>query len=431
MDFLKEKAKKAALEKGRELMRMMDEKSSSNAASEGDGSQKSLDEVLDPAKAEERRADERLSAILDGSDSAPSASANAQTDFINPPAKASTNPRQEAAATPPATTSSNPPEKAAAKANAANKPANLQSTMDKSIDTYKNGQNLINRGKEFLELINSTKTRGIIAIACVVLSIVMGIATPIANHFITKHFEEAQQEETGVIQQTKDKLHSLKEAVLPSDTKDPKADAPDANETKRPAQAVVPAESPNGAAAPVPAANPPQAAAPVPAANPPQAAAPAEPAAPLNGAAAPVPAADSQVPAVPAEAAVPAGGQQPGDLSALFGHNISELSTTQLRGLVTSMQVVSNALNALISAPNAVDCSGAACEASYRQKMDELLKTHAAEIKDDPNTDREALLVAFGELKNTIQQSSNKLNAQFPQKAPNGVYQSVTNYLNP
>ncbi len=425
MNFLKEKAKKAALEKGRDLIRMMDDNSSSNAASGGDGSQKSPHEELDPAKAEERRADERLSAILDDTDSVPSNSASAQPDFINPPAKASINLPQEAPANPPATVSSNPPEKAAAKANTANKPANLQSTVDKSIDTYKNGQNLINRGKEVLELVNSTKTRGIIAIACVVLSIVMAIATPIANHFITKHFEEAQQEDKGVIEQTKDKLHSLKEAVLPSDTKDPKADAPDANETKRPEQAVVPAGSPNGAAAQVPAANPPRAA------NPPQAAAPAEPAIPLDGAAAPVPTADSQLPSVPAEAAVPAEGQQPGDLSALFGHNISELSTTQLREVVTSMQVVSNALNALISTPNAVDCSGTACEASYRQKMDELLKTHAAEIKGDPNTDREALLVAFGELKNTIQQSSNKLNAQFPQKAPAGVYQSVTHYLNP
>ena len=115
-------------------------------------------------------------------------------------------------------------------------------------------------------------------------------------------------------------------------------------------------------------------------------------------------------------------------LSAYCGQKITPHDTLII---FDEIQACPNALNALISAPNAVDCSGAACEASYRQKMDELLKTHAAEIKDDPNTDREALLVAFGELKNTIQQSSNKLNAQFPQKAPNGVYQSVTNYLNP
>ena len=391
MDFLKEKAKKAALEKGRELIHKLDENSSSNATSGMDGSQKSPNEELDPAKAEQLHVEQRLPAVQDDSKSVSSNSADAQPDFIKPPAESS----------------DNPPEKAATKANDVNKPSNMKSTVDKSIDTYKNGQNLINRGKEFLDLANSIKTKGIIAIACVVLSIVMGIATPIANHFITKHFEETQQEETGVIQQTKDKLLNLKEAVLPSDTEAPKADVPGGNENP-PEQAVVPAQSPNGAAAPVRAADS------------------QVPAAP---AAAPVPAADSQVHAVPAPA-VPEG-QQPSDLSALFGQNISELSTTQLRGLVSSMTVVSNALNALISTPNAVDCSGAACEASYRQKMDELLKTHAAAIKEVPNTDREALLVAFGELKNTIQQSSNKLNAQFPQKAPAGVYHSVTNYLNP
>ncbi|GEM_PF-6882750 len=408
MDFLKDKAKKAALEKGRELFRKLDENASSNATSGMDGSQKSPNEALDPAKAEQLHVEQRLSAVLDDSESVSSKASDAQPDFINPPQEASANPPAKMSGNPPVSASSNPPEKAATKTNAVNEPSKLKSTVDKSIDTYQNGQNLINRGKEFLDLVNSTKTRGIIAIACVVLSIVMGIATPIANHFIKKHFEEAQQEKTGVVQQTKDKLVALKDAVLPSDTEEPKADVPGSNEINRPEQAVVPAEFPSVVADPAPAA---------------------DSQVPVVPAPAPVPAADSQVPAVPAPA-LPEG-QQPSDLSALFGHNISELSTTQLRGLVTSMTVVSNALNALISTPNAVDCSGAACEVGYRQKMDELLKTHAAEIKEDPNTDRESLLVAFGELKNTVQQLSNKLNAQFPQKAPTGVYQSISDFLTP
>lgn len=69
MDFLKDKAKKAALEKGRELFRKLDENASSNATSGMDGSQKSPNEALDPAKAEQLHVEQHLSAVLDDSES--------------------------------------------------------------------------------------------------------------------------------------------------------------------------------------------------------------------------------------------------------------------------------------------------------------------------------------------------------------------------
>ena len=56
---------------------------------------------------------------------------------------------------------------------------NGQSTLDKTVDTYKKGKALAERGMEVLDLIESTKIMAIMTVVFTVLAIVIPIGTAI------------------------------------------------------------------------------------------------------------------------------------------------------------------------------------------------------------------------------------------------------------
>lgn len=64
-----------------------------------------------------------------------------------------------------------------------NKENETPSKLDKAISVAKDGKELYDSGKEALELVSSIKTRGIIASACIVLTIFLIIFTPIFCHY--------------------------------------------------------------------------------------------------------------------------------------------------------------------------------------------------------------------------------------------------------
>ncbi len=57
------------------------------------------------------------------------------------------------------------------------------SKLDKVIDVVKDGKDLYDNSKEALEMVSAIKTRGIISGACIVLSVLMIIITPIFCHY--------------------------------------------------------------------------------------------------------------------------------------------------------------------------------------------------------------------------------------------------------
>ncbi len=324
-------------------------------------------------------------------------------------------------------------------------------TVDKSIDTYKKGKGLVDRGKEVLEIVNAIKMRAIITAACIVLSIVFAIATPFINKYIEKSAEEesasvelgtqaedltqkAEEKAEGFFANVKEKAADAKEKA--ADVKEKAAAvkekaAEKIGEVRALAENTVQNAGVDAQVQNDPANNP---LAPTDNPNAPAGNSNAladNPTAPTgnSNALADNPTAPAGNPVVPVAEQKPSNDSNNVapqlDLMAAIDRDITELSTSQLRQMIGTMQMVAAALEDLTNDQSGVDCSGSGCEQPYYQKMSTLLKKHSQKSKGDEGADREKLLVGFGELKSRIQRVTGNLKAALPTDAYRGIEKAI------
>ncbi|MBQ9817480.1 MAG: hypothetical protein IJM59_08475 [Proteobacteria bacterium] len=310
-------------------------------------------------------------------------------------------------------------------------------TVDKSIDTYKKGKGLVDRGKEVLEIVNAIKMRAIITAACIVLSIVFAIATPFINKYIEKSAEEestsvelgtqaealtqkAEEKAEGFFANVKEKAADAKEKA--ADVKEKAAAVKEKAAEKMVEVRALAENTVQNAGVDAQVQNDP--------AN--------NPLAPTDNPNAPAGNSNALAdnPTAPAgNSVVPVAEQKPSndsnnvapqlDLMAAIDRDITELSTSQLRQMIGTMQMVASALEDLTNDQSGVDCSGSGCEQPYYQKMSTLLKKHSQKSKGDEGADREKLLVGFGELKSRIQRVTGNLKAALPTDAYRGIEKAI------
>ncbi len=317
-------------------------------------------------------------------------------------------------------------------------------TVDKSIDTYKKGKGLVDRGKEVLEIVNAIKMRAIITAACIVLSIVFAIATPFINKYIEKSAEEesasvelgtqaealtqkAEEKAEGFFANVKEKAADAKEKA--ADVKEKAAEK--IGEVRALAENTVQNAGVDAQVQNDPANNP---LAPTDNPNAPAGNSNAladNPTAPTgnSNALADNPTAPAGNPVVPVAEQKPSNDSNNVapqlDLMAAIDRDITELSTSQLRQMIGTMQMVAAALEDLTNDQSGVDCSGSGCEQPYYQKMSTLLKKHSQKSKGEEGADREKLLVGFGELKSRIQRVTGNLKAALPTDAYRGIEKAI------